>query len=102
MSLDARLSYETLRRNAELLGSVSASFSREARDASEAYRDALTTSTTDAWTRFVEAADALARHTKSVATVVPLDAGERQACAFFEQIAGENADLFPSPTPALV
>jgi hypothetical protein len=101
LSLDARLSYETLRRNAELLGSVSASFTREAREASDAYRDALTTSTPDAWTHFVETADALVRHTQSVASVVPLSPNERQAYAFFEQIAGENADLFQSQTPAL-
>jgi hypothetical protein len=101
LSLDARLSYETLRRNAELLGSVSASFSREAREAAEAYRDALTASTPDAWTHFVETAGALVRHTQSVEAVVPLSPNEREAYAFFEQIAGENADLFPSQTPAL-
>jgi hypothetical protein len=78
------------------------SFTREAREALEAYRDALTTSTPDAWTHFVETADALARHTESVASVVPLSPNERQAYAFFEQIAGENADLFQSQTPAPV
>src|SRR5580700_3746735 len=91
LSLDARLSYETLRRNAELLGRVSASFTREAR----------TTSTPDAWTHFVETAGALVRHTRSVESVVPLSPNEREAYAFFEQIAGENADLFQTQTPAL-
>jgi hypothetical protein len=93
LPLDARLSHETLVQNAELLGSLSASFSREARDASLAYRDALTTPTPDAWTRFVIAADSLARHTESIETVVSLSSPERKACEYFKQIAGENADL---------
>ncbi len=86
LSLDARLSYETLRGNAELLGGVSASFSREA------YHQALATSTPNAWTHFVETADTLAATSQSVETVVPLSPNEREAYAFFEQIAGENAD----------
>ena len=101
LTLDARLSHETLVRNAELLGSLSASFTREARDASSAYRDALTSSTPDAWARFVEAADSLARHTEAVESVVTLNPRERQAVAFFKQIAGENADLLTQGTPAL-
>jgi hypothetical protein len=101
LSLDARQSYETLGRNAELLGSLSASFSREAHDASEAYRRALTLSTLDAWARFVEAADTLARHTESVESIVELDSRERQARTFFEQIVSENADLLTQRVPAL-
>jgi hypothetical protein len=101
LSFDARLSYETLGRNAELLGTLSASFSREARDASEAYRRALSASSPDAWARFVEAADALARHTASVDTIVELDSHERKARAFFEQIVDENADLLATRAPAL-
>jgi hypothetical protein len=101
LTLDARLSHETLVRNAELLGSLSASFTREARDASRAYREALTASTPEAWARFVEAADSLARHTESVESIVGLNSRERQAWAFFKQIAGENADLLTPGVPAL-
>jgi hypothetical protein len=102
LSLEARRSYENLGHNAELLGSLSASFSREARLASEAYRQALTVSTPDAWTEFVEAADTLARHTESVVSVVELSAGERKAREFFEQIVSENADLLALRVPAVL
>jgi hypothetical protein len=102
LSLDARLSYETVGRNAEALGSLSASFSREARLASETYRQALTISTPDAWADFVEAADTLARHTESVVSVVELSTHERKAREFFEQIVSENADLLTQRMPAVL
>jgi hypothetical protein len=102
LSLDARRSYETLGHNAELLGSLSASFSQEARHASDAYRQALTTSTPDAWAEFVAAADALTRHTADVASVVDLNAHERKARQFFEQIVTENADLLAQRVPAVL
>ena len=90
------------RRNAELLGSLSASFSREARQTSDAYRQALTASTPDAWADFVEAADTLARHTESVVSVVELSANERRAREFFEQIVSENADLLAQRVPVVL
>ena len=102
LSLEARRSYEALGRNAELLGSLSASFTREARQTSEAYRQALTASTPDAWAEFVEAADTLARHTESVVSVVELNASERKAREFFEQIVSENADLLAQRVPAVL
>jgi len=102
LSIDARRSYETLGRNAELLGSLSASFSREARLASDTYRQALCASTPDAWAEFVEAADTLARHTQSVVTVVELNTDERKAREFFEQIVSENADLLAQRVPAVL
>jgi hypothetical protein len=102
LSLEARRSYETLGHNAELLGSLSASFSREARLTSETYRQALTVSTPDAWAEFVEAADTLARHTESVVSIVELNANERKACEFFEQIVSENADLLAQRVPAVL
>lgn len=101
LSLDARRSYEALRRNAELLGSLSASFSREARDASQSYHVALASATFDAWSHFVEAADALARHTESIDSIVELTPDERQARSFFEQIVAENADLLSARATAL-
>jgi hypothetical protein len=102
LSLDARRSYETLGRNAELLGSLSASFSREARLTSDTYRHALSSATPDAWVEFVEAADALAGHTQSIVSVVDLNAHERQAREFFEQIVSENADLLAQRVPAVL
>jgi hypothetical protein len=102
LSLDARRSYETLGRNADLLGSLSASFSREARLASDAYRQALSAATPDAWAEFVEAADTLARHTESIVSVVDLNDHERQAREFFEQIVSENADLLTQRVPAVL
>jgi hypothetical protein len=101
LSFDARRSYEALGRNAELLGSLSASFTREAREAADAYRDALGASTSDAWARFVAAADTLARHTESIDSVVQLDEREREAYVFFDRIARENADLLTPQVPAL-
>jgi hypothetical protein len=102
LSHDARLSYETVGRNAEMLGGLSASFTREAHVASEAYRRALTASTPDAWANFVEAADTLARHTQSIVSVVDLSAHERKAREFFEQIVSENADLLTQRVPAVL
>jgi hypothetical protein len=101
LSFEARLSYETLGHNAELLGSLSASFTREAREASDAYRLALSSSAPDAWVRFVEASETLARHTESVDSIVELSSQERRARAFFEQIVAENADLLTQRVPAL-
>ncbi|HTA39470.1 MAG TPA: hypothetical protein VK760_10350 [Candidatus Acidoferrales bacterium] len=102
LSPDARRSYETLGRNAELLGSLSASFSREARLASDTYRQALSTSTPDAWAECVAAADTLTRHTQSVISVVELNDHERKAREFFEQIVSENADLLTQRVPAIL
>ncbi len=101
LSLEARRSYENLGHNAELLGSLSASFSREARRTSDAYRQALAASTPDAWADFVEAADTLTRHTESVVSIVELNANERKAREFFEQIVSENADLLAQRVPAV-
>src|ERR1700690_3032118 len=84
LSPDARRSYETLGRNAELLGSLSASFSREARLASDTYRQALSAAPPGARAEFLTAANTLARHTDSVVTVVELNSDERKARDFFE------------------
>jgi len=102
LSPDARRSYESLGRNADLLAGLSASFAREARSAAEAYRAALHTAAPDAWAQFVEAADVLTRHMRSVDGIVPLSPREQNARAFFEQIVVENGDLLNARVPALV
>jgi hypothetical protein len=100
LSPDARLSYQALRRNARLLGALSASLSREAQDAAEAYFQALAATTPGAWADFVHVADALKRHVDSIEPIVDLNAPEREAHAFFEQIVSENRDLLGSQVVA--
>ena len=90
---DARRSFSTLRAYAHTLASLSASFSDEAKEATSAYRSALTEGTPESWRRFVTASDALARHGQAVETLLHLADADRMAWRFFKQIAEENADL---------
>jgi hypothetical protein len=90
---DARRSFASLRREAQLLAGLSASFSEEAQAVTAAYRTALNGGDESTWARFVGAAFQIARHGHNVEDVLGLRAPERAAWRFFQQIADENADL---------
>ena len=92
-SIDARRSFTHLRRHALVLAELSASFAEEASAVTAAYRQALDTSTGDAWARFVGAAFTIARHGADVEELLGLREPECAAWRFFQQIADENADL---------
>ena len=103
LSLEARRSYETLGRNAELLGSLSASFSREARQTSDAYRQALSSCHPGCLGGIRRGGRcASAPHSVRSCPSWSLSAHERQAREFFEQIVSENADLLAQRVPAVL
>ena len=93
---DARRSFNTLRAHAHALAALSASFTEEAREATTAYRDALSDGSTTAWQRFVTASARLASHGEAIDALLRLDDSDREAYRFFKQIADENADLVVS------
>ena len=93
LSVDALDSLGRLRRQASVLGGLSASFATEAKAATSAYADALCEDTLEAWSRFVGAAASLVAHAESVDEIVHLTEAERKALAFFNQIVVENGDL---------
>jgi len=98
---DARAAYAALARQAQALGRISASLQQEARTVSRAYEAALLEGDHSAWSDFVRACAQLAAHGSSIASVMEYSAPEREAQAFFEQIALENADLLDQPVFAL-
>ncbi len=98
---EARRSFNTLRGHAHTLAGVSASFTEEAKEATSAYRAALSEGTPASWSRFVTAAAAIARHGEAIEALLHLGEADRYAWRFFKQIADENADLLSSATREL-
>jgi hypothetical protein len=92
-SREARRSFNTLRGHAHTLAGLSASFTEEAKEATSAYRAALTDGGPQTWVRFATACAAIARHGEATETLLHLGQAERYAWRFFKQIAEENADL---------
>jgi hypothetical protein len=93
LSEDARGSYRRLRRQALTLGGLTASFAAEAERVASTYATALQAAGDAEWAQFVAAAEALAAHARSLEGIVSLNESEREAVAYFAQIASENADL---------
>jgi hypothetical protein len=93
LSPDAQRSYRALRVHANVLAGFSASFAREALEASAAYESALSAGTEAGWRAFVERAHSLAEHCNAVNGVAGFSDRERAAWQFFAQIADENRDL---------
>jgi len=93
---EARRSFNTLRGHAHTLAGVSASFTEEAKEATSAYRAALSDGTAESWARFVTACATIARHGEAIEALLHLGEADRYAWRFFKQIAEENADLLPA------
>ncbi len=98
--MEALGAYGRLRRHADALGSIAASFSAEAERVAAAYETALRLGGDAAWARFVEAAAELALHAHSVDGIVHLSERERAAHDYFQQIGRENGDLLAGRTVA--
>lgn len=90
---DALRAFGTLRRHAQALADLSASFNEEAQAVTAAYRAALEGGDPTQWARLVNCAFRIARHGEAVDDVLGLREPERAAWRFFQQIADENADL---------
>jgi hypothetical protein len=90
---DALRAFGALRRHAQVLAELSASFKEEAQAVTAAYRAALEAGDPTQWARLVNCAFRLARHGESVESILGLRDPERNAWRFFQQIADENADL---------
>lgn len=93
LSPEAHEAYQRLRRQADALAGISASFASEALAVSQAYARALRGGGTESWASFAAAAASLVEHSESVDSILHLDERRRSATDFFAQIAQENRDL---------
>jgi hypothetical protein len=93
LSPDAWHAYLTLLRQVRAVQDLSARVGSEARSAANAYHHALLTGGSDDWARLAESAAKVAAIGGEIASFAKLGEREREAIAFFEAIAKENADL---------
>ena len=85
--------FQRLRHEATVLSTLSASVAAEAEAVTDRYARALAGGGQGAWASFISATATLVQHTEAVDPIVHLDARERVAHDYFEQITRENADL---------
>lgn len=93
LSQDAWRAYLTLLRQVRAVVDLSARVGSVARTAANAYHHALLTGSRDDWARLTEAAANVAAYGKEIESFAKIGSREREAIAFFESIAKENADL---------
>lgn len=96
LSPEALGSYRALRVRANALAGFSASFTREAVEATASYEAALTSGSESSWRAFIERCQALVDHCNAVSLTIGFNEAERDAWRFFAQIAAENHDLLDS------